>query len=740
MKNRNLLVTISFGVVFFLLITYSLISFNNTVSAELEDSARSNLAETATQQQLALDRQLESMIYSLTSIAETLPIIGVDELGVLEYIHEKQEILNLETVLVIDNTGMAFLSTGVLDNVSQTDYFQAAYTGDQYATSPHISPYVNKEVVVVAVPIYLNTEDGTIIDGVLAVEYCTNYLDTLLTTFTDERGLNLVVDKNSEIILSTSSFDISFDAFANAEFEDGASFEGILEDFRAGNSGSISYTLAGERKFGEYRPMAINEWMLFFEISEQQVTESVRNISTSMIIVSALIILAAFIAIAYIVIAQSNASQALEKVAYYDELTGIPNLIKFKMLVSDVITKYPDKNYTMVKMDMVNFKAINEIFGYEEGNKVICAIADTGKTVPNDTFVQARVSAEEFMLFAESSLFENLHASSKSYENLFKTLLPQFAEHQFTFRYGRYFLSPGETDINDIVGKTNIAHSFAKHDSRINIWDYDEAFTRKVLRDTEIANKMHKALSNKEFKVFLQPKYDVVNSTIIGAEALVRWIEPDGNMIFPGEFIPLFEQNGFIVELDKYMLTRVCETLESWCAQGEQCIPVSVNFSRLHIQNPNFVKEISDLVSSYNIHPNCIEVELTETTIMENEHALKALLEQLRETGFLVSIDDFGSGYSSLGMLKNFKVDTLKLDRSFFIDISNDDESNRGNLVVESIVTLASNLGMRTVAEGIEEKYQTDFLKKIHCNAAQGYYYSKPLPVDEFEALFFKQP
>ncbi len=734
MKSKKLIITILIGLLFFVGLMYSMFTFNRTVNYELEQSVRSTLYDMADQQQLALNRQLESMIYNIKYIAETLPIIGVNETNILSYVQTKQEALNYQTVFIVDVNGMAFLSTGKLSDVSQEEFFKTSIAGSDFASDPYVSQYVDKEVIVVSVPIYV---DGKI-DGVLAAEYCTSYLDTLLTTFTDARGLNLIVDENSNIILSTNAHVISFDAFKNAEFEDNVSFESIIEDFQQRKSGSISYTLNGERKFGEYRPIVINDWMLFFEMSEQTMATSAQNISQGMVMISVIIMLFAFAALAYFIISKNNAAKVLEQAAYYDELTGLPNLLKFKLLMADELKKHPENKYIAVKMDLVNFKAINEMFGFESGNKVICAIANTGKNVPDKSFFQARVSAEEFMFFAKSELFENLEISASNYEKQFKKLVPDMYEHHFIFRYGRYYLTPGETDVNDIVNKANIAHSFAKSDGRNNIWDYDAAFTKKVLRDTEISNKKQKAIANEEFKVYLQPKYDVNNRKITGAEALVRWIEPSGNFIYPNEFIPLFEQNGFIVELDKFMLHCVCRTLKSWKDKGQKCLSISVNFSRLHINNKNFVQEVKHIVSSYGVEPKHIEIELTESTVMENEKELKVLLKQLHHEGFLISIDDFGSGYSSLGMLKNFKVDTLKLDRSFFIELEDEEEHRRGDLVVESIVELANNLGMYTVAEGIEEDEQVEFLKKIKCNSAQGYYFAKPMPVNEFEKLFFE--
>ncbi len=735
-KGKKYGVTIIIALMFFVAISYSIILFNGTVNQELEASVKSTLSDMADQQQVSLNRQLESMIYGITSVAETLPIIGVDEAGILEYVAEKQVALNYETVLIADNQGMAFWTDGgKLVDISQEIYFKEAHAGDIYASEPYMSELSNKQVIALSAPIYVEGK----VDGVLAVEYCTTYLGSLLTSFTDSRGLNLVINDKSEIVITTNEFVLSFDAFKNAIFDDGVTFEGVLEDFMAGNSGGISYVLNGDRKFGEYRPLEVNNWMLFFEISEESISKSADKISSNMLTISAVTIFCAFLVIAYVIYSKNKSEEVLERAAYYDELTGIPNVLKLKQHIAETLDANKDKKYVIVKLDVVNFKAINEMFGYDVGNRVIMAIADTGKTVKEKSFIQARVSNEEFMLFADASFFNDLESSSKIYEKLFKTLVPELVDHQFTFRYGRYYIEQGELDVNSIVNKVNTAHSLAKKDSSKNIWDYDEQYTKKVLRDTEIANKMHKALEMGEFKVYLQPKYNINTGKISGAEALVRWFEDNGGVVYPNEFIPLFEQNGFIVELDMYMLKNVCASIANWKEKSGYCLPVSVNFSRLHINNPNFLRDITEIVRSQGVDPSCIEIELTETTVMDNETELRVLLKEVHELGFRVSIDDFGSGYSSLGMLKNFKVDTLKLDRSFFIEIEDDEEQQRGNLVVESVIDLARCLGMTTVAEGIEDPAQVNFLKKIECDAAQGYFYARPMPTEDFEKLYFEQ-
>ncbi len=422
-----------------------------------------------------------------------------------------------------------------------------------------------------------------------------------------------------------------------------------------------------------------------------------------------------------------------ERIAYFDEITNLPNLIKFKIDMGKMFEKYPDKQFIIVKFDILNFKAINEMFDFHMGNKVLQKVAETSDFIDNEYFIKARVGSDEFLLLGDVELFGDLEKTTQIYEDIFVGLIPEMHMHKFEFRYGRYIIEPGEKDINTIISKVNMAHSFTRISDKEKIIDYNDSFKQSVIRFTEITNKMQKALENKEFKLYLQPKMRILDEKIVGAEALVRWIESDGMMTYPNDFIPLFEKNGFILNLDMYMFESACELVRRWLDEGRECYPIAVNFSRLNLGNTSFVNQLNKIVSKYDIDKKYVEIELTETLIAGNEFELKSFFEELNSEGFVVSIDDFGAGQSSLGMIKNYKADTLKLDRSFLVDNENDE---RGGLVVSGIIKLAHNLEMNTVAEGVEKREQLEMLQTIDCYAAQGYFFSKPLQIKDFEEKY----
>lgn len=283
--------------------------------------------------------------------------------------------------------------------------------------------------------------------------------------------------------------------------------------------------------------------------------------------------------------------------------------------------------------------------------------------------------------------------------------------------------------VREAIDKVNIAHSRAKEFiGGDGICAYDETSVQQELWKQQVEDQLEKALINNEFKIYLQAQYDLKDETVASAEALVRW-EKDGNLIYPNDFISILEEKGLITKLDLYVFEQVCKTLRKWMDEGISPIEIAVNFSRRHLDNPDFIRRLCKLADQYEIPHRFLVVELTETAIAENEDAMQQLVEELHKNGFLVAMDDFGTGYSSLSMLKNLPVDILKIDRSFFYDIR---YRNRVRILITNIMNLAEQLEMITVAEGVEEKRHIDFLRQAGCDKVQGYYFARPVPAELF--------
>jgi EAL domain-containing protein (putative c-di-GMP-specific phosphodiesterase class I) len=247
---------------------------------------------------------------------------------------------------------------------------------------------------------------------------------------------------------------------------------------------------------------------------------------------------------------------------------------------------------------------------------------------------------------------------------------------------------------------------------------------------------METALFNREFKMFIQPKWDIREDRLYGGEALVRWIKEDGNMVYPSDFVPVFERNGFIEQIDMYMLDSACRMLREQLDAGNAIYPISVNQSRMLLNDPDYIRRITDVLQKYQIPEGYIELEITETVLFSEQDKMISILNELKSVNIKLSMDDFGSGYSSLNMLKDFPFDVLKIDKEFF---SESITSEASVWILKKIIEMAEGLGIRVICEGVETKDQVEMLQKIGCRYVQGYYYSKPIPAERFVELYCKE-
>lgn len=430
----------------------------------------------------------------------------------------------------------------------------------------------------------------------------------------------------------------------------------------------------------------------------------------------------------------------LERLLYVDTLAGCPTYHKFQIDAQHILEQQADKAHLLVKLDIDNFKLINQMYGYAKGNDVLCCVANAlAKTMRSEYEIFARVANDEFVTLLTVSGEEEIEDLNKRFLSHFHHLVGSDFSFKCRFPHGRYLISPHDIErmgIHDMFEKANVAHKAAKSEKTVDFVFYDESMTKEALRVRAIENNMTQALANHEFTVYLQPKYYLKDETIGGAEALTRWQNENMDLFFPSTFIPVFEQNGFITKLDFYVFEQTCRAIKSWIDQGIAPVTVSVNFSRLHLDNTNFVKELCQIVDGLGIDRQYLEIEITETVIFDNIDSLESLLEEVHKSGFSMSMDDFGSGYSSLGMLKDFPVDVIKMDRSFFV---NQRDAERSKIVVGSIIQMAASLGIRIVAEGVEEQSHIDFLRELNCDMVQGYYYAKPMTVSNFTQLLCRE-
>ena len=413
----------------------------------------------------------------------------------------------------------------------------------------------------------------------------------------------------------------------------------------------------------------------------------------------------------------------------YDRLTGLYSKEFFYQKVRDCLQENPDVEYTIVCSNIENFKLFNDTFGTKEGDRLLCEIADKFRTMVGEDGICGRFGADRFMCLKERSEVE--------YDRM---VFDQsgFGAHKKSavMKWGIYEIVDSTVSVEQMCDRAMLAIDSIKGQYNQHYAVYDDILRSKLLREQAITEAMETALNEEQFYVYLQPKYSLHDDGLAGAEALVRWIHPEWGFMSPGEFIPLFEKNGFITRLDMYIWEKVCALLREWHRKGYPDLPVSVNVSRADIYQADITETLTEIVRKYDIEPAQLHLEITESAYTENPAQIIGTVEKLRRQGFVIEMDDFGSGYSSLNMLNQVKMDVLKLDMKF---IQNETAKPADQGIMRLIVGLARWMNLSVVAEGVETREQLERLQEIGCDYVQGYFFSRPLPCEEFEKLLLKQ-
>ena len=415
-----------------------------------------------------------------------------------------------------------------------------------------------------------------------------------------------------------------------------------------------------------------------------------------------------------------------------DNITGNRNWFWFAMKSKEILKKRKaGVNYAVVSLIFVRYRNYVLCHSVDQGEQTlrlvwqnICAFLDKNEICSHGTINNFQILMKAN---SEDEARERLRRIIKSLEAI-------GIDHDFNFQAGVFMIPSNVRKNADIDLLYNNASA-----ARMTLESTEESgiafFDNKLVEDEKwidlVTEHQKEAIEKEEFKVYYQPKYDPRTNEQLGAEALIRWVSDEMGFVPPGKFIPIFENSGFITEIDHYMLSHVARDQKKWLDEGRKCVPVSVNVSRAHFAEINLADQIRSIVDEAGAPHELIEIELTESAFFDDKKLMLYTINKLKKYGFLVSMDDFGSGYSSLNSLKDMPLNILKLDAGFF---RGENDNERAEIVVSEILHLAKKLNMTTVAEGVDEQHQVDFLAAEGCNMIQGYYYSKPMPKEEYEA------
>ena len=423
----------------------------------------------------------------------------------------------------------------------------------------------------------------------------------------------------------------------------------------------------------------------------------------------------------------------------HDTLTGLISFGRFHEEVERVILANKDQNYLMMYTDFDNFKLFNYKYGYSIGDQLLkdfCASV-ISKAENKHSLYFTRIVSDQFLMFRSVSYEKDdydkiIEETQKINQEFMLEQKERFPKSNVILRTGIYYVTPECMSASFAIDAANYARKRVKIDGKCSVRFYDDEMQRQRVLENQIVNEMKEAMETKQFKVYFQPQYSIKDHEIVGAEALIRWERENGEVVSPNAFIPVYENNGKIIELDFYVFETVVKFIARKKQEGKQQVPISINASSLHATDPQTINTYMNILKKYDVDPKMVEIELTETAVVSEYESVRELFDEFQLHGIKTAMDDFGSGYSILNTIVDIPVDVIKIDRGFIISCL---ESDRGIYFLKHLIDMIRNLGYELICEGVETDEQIEVLKQIGCDVIQGYWYSRPLTMEDYELL-----
>lgn len=660
--------------------------------------------------------RMEMTAEQLETLSDSVVRIGRERID--EFLNRKKGPLNFKQLGIADLEGTVHFSDGTERDISGTEGFRMALAGIE---GPH---EYDAEEIIYTIPIREEKRIIGVMVGVRSKEYMQ---DLVKSDAFGGAGNSCMVDMSGHIVISSESTEIYKELETYLQQPENQEQKQQLENnMQNKRNGQILVEIGGEGYFLSCISIGTNGWILLSMIPSNIISLSISQLFLETF--RAIILVLGLFAVVTIMMIQTwkkNQSR-LEHMAFTDPVTGDGNGLRFRLDCGERLKKAEPDSFVLAAVNIKNFKVINETYGSALGDRVLAHVLRGFKACLGPEELAARGEADHFYLLLKEWEENRVRIRLEDMMEQVRTYREEDTVCSISMTAGVYPIREADQEMTIMQDRANLACKYREEGKADRIFFYDDSLMQQLQREKVLHDMLESAIEGEEFQVYLQPKVRIKDGRTGGAEALIRWERPGQGMIYPSEFIPAFERSGVICQLDLYVFERICVFLREWIDGGKEAFPVSVNLSRHHLRKEGFLKPFMEVQERYQVPASLIELELTESVFMDIGE-MKEAIRQMHKAGFLCSMDDFGTGYSSLGLLTAFDIDVIKLDRSFFVN-----RNRRQKEVIEAVVSLAGRLGIETVAEGIEEEAQVEFLREIGCSLVQGYVYSKPLPIPEF--------
>lgn len=733
-KKNNAILCISMlftAVIIILAIQFSSVKIREKLNLELQNT----LKLAAEQNALFCEKELSTEQNFLRGIAQALPVNSVSQKDALiDILRPYTELYSVKRLGFIYPDGTAYTTDDYCVDLSQEDNFKYGMEG-----KAHVSDVIDdkigaaEKINVFSIPVYY--QNGNTVAGVLFAAYHTEmFLELLNLECFEGEGYTCIVKPDGNIIAAseTSPFFNKENLFSALQ-EAGINFVPDMEtnaseqDLKSG----LTVCHMPEEHYFYYMPMdssiTNSQWYIITGVPTNILNKRVIQVLHYVNLLLFVVIFTLVAVFCYYLYSYWHQKKLLATLAYTDPLTKGDNYACFK-------NKMKQKKGIpgfIVSTDIYEFRIINNTCGSQKGNEVLKGVWHILLSHLREDELAAHIHADRFILFFKDQPDLSLPERISEINASVAQLAIDLNTPRIMLYLGIYPTNHPE-DTEKGYGCANQAKHAIKNCLSQNYSFYEDINFQQHLEDLKLVDSFEEAIQNHRFEIWYQPKYSTKDQSIVSAEALVRWRDKDGSMIPPYKFIPLFEKKGMISILDEYVFEAVCAQQKQWEKEGRQLFPVSVNISRSSLYYSNIVEKYSSILQIYSLSPDHIELEITESAAVNNTE-IQTLIDQFHKTGFRMLLDDFGNGYSSLATLNQMHFDTLKLDKSLIDYIGEE----KGEKLLYHIIRLAQSLGLKITAEGVECESQFEFLRNLRCDDIQGYYFSKPLPLNDYQALLY---
>lgn len=732
-KKNGFFITILLLLISLAFIVTVSVVFNN-IKTNLEREIISSLSEEAEENAALIEKEIDAKFGVLQSFANELSSTG-DEIEEIRDMKSFVEVYNFRRMGFVDLNGIAKTTDGFEKDLSFREFYQVGLKGESFITESlqeTIGDSTEDMINILSVPVYDNKGE---IKGVLFATYLTEkFHEVIFSDSFQGEGYTYIVAGDGDVISSygdgmQKEYDNIFIYTGDAAQYDDAIQEKVENDMREKISRvGIGVNEDNDKYFYCYKPLEIESadmnWYIFSiepkSVLDERMHPIMRDIQFLTVILICILVMANIVFLFY----NLRRRQELFRLAYKDSITGGDNFSNFK----EKAKKYENTEGYVIALDISEFKLVNNVCGNASGDEVLKVIWDVILANCNDNEQAARVNADRFVIFWIESSKKTVTYRIEKLINEIEGISEQLSVPRLYPVIGIRAVEKLD-DADKRYGEALRAKALVKNRRDRHYAFYDEIDYDTIVENKKLENGFEKALADKKFEVWYQPKFNSHTGKIVGSEALIRWRADDGSLISPGRFIPLFEKKGNIIRLDEYVFREVCRQQKEWQKEGIQILPVSVNISRFSLYYSNVVEKYERIINYYDVDHKYVQIEITESAIIENT-VIVELIQKFHDAGFDILLDDFGSGYSSLASLNQMPFDTIKLDKSLVDYVGNEN----GEKLLKFIVQLVQSLGMKITAEGVEYKEQLDFLENLNCDDIQGFYFSKPLMLADFSA------